>query len=140
MPNPGLAVAEQTNGPGEARLGRRGPPRTSGSALAYTNRAYDWGLSTGMHIRLGATWSFGGKLQGAGRLLHNAQLYGIIDDSPLGGNAEIAGHWGDPYLRGQTGVLPGIIEVHVTSFHITIENVRYEIEVSGDGAGHITRQ
>jgi hypothetical protein len=106
--------------------------------LTWTNLAESIGLSSGVLLRIGATWKAGGKLNGAGRFLHEARLWAVLDYSSLGSGFEVTGSFGDPYLRGQTGVLGGVIEVHASYIHLHWETIRYQVEITGTGAGQMT--
>src|SRR5690348_2930944 len=81
MPNPAFAVPSGHQ-PGELDWADEAE-QTVGYALTYSSFAADHGASTGTSLRIGCTWRYGGRLQGAGRFLHEARLWAILDYSGL---------------------------------------------------------
>jgi hypothetical protein len=135
MPGRGFAVPSGHQ-PGELDWA----DETDGSVvhtMLWTSRMADWGLSTGTSLRLGASWKYGGRLQGAGRFLHDAQLWAVLDHSGLGQNFDIQASFGDPYLRGQTGVLPGTIQVQMKYARLHFADYRFDVEITGAGGGFV---
>lgn len=108
--------------------------------LTYTSWAADNGVSSGTSLRVGCTWRYGGRMQGAGRFLHEARMWAILDYSGLGQNFDVTGSFGDAYLRGQTGVLGGTIEVQMQYVHLHWASIRFQVEITGTGGGYIRRQ
>jgi hypothetical protein len=105
--------------------------------LTWTSTAAEWGLSSGTSLRIGVQWKYGGRLNGAGRFLHEAQMWAVLDHSGLGQNFTIHAHFGDPYLRGQTGVLSGTFEIQMTYVRLHWTDLRFDVEVTGAGGGFI---
>jgi hypothetical protein len=107
--------------------------------LAWGSIAADWGLSTGTSLRLGATWRYGGRLQGQGRYLHEARLWAILDHSGLGQNFNVTATFGDPYLRAGVGVLTGHVRVTQKFVGMHWEDIQFNAEITGAGGGYIRR-
>ncbi len=99
----------------------------------------DWGISSGTSLRLGATWSYGGQLDGAGRFLHDAYLWAIPDHTGLGQDFDVTGQFGDAVLESRTGVLSGSITVVQTYLTMHMETIQFDIKLRGDGGGYIKR-
>jgi hypothetical protein len=107
--------------------------------LTWSSRAADWGLSSGTSLRVGATWSYGGQLDGSGRFLHDAYLWAILDHSGLGQDFDVTGQFGDAVLESRTGVLSGSITVHQSVLTMHMETIQFDVKLRGDGGGRIKR-
>lgn len=103
----------------------------------WGSKATEWGVSSGTQLRLGVDWKWGGRLNGAGRFLHEARLWAILDHSGLGQNFNITGSFGDAYLRGQTGVLSAVIRVEMKFMKLHWTDMEFDVEVTGAGGGFI---
>jgi hypothetical protein len=137
FPNPAFAVPADHR-PGELDWADeaenvRSYQLTWGSYLA------DLGLSSGTSLRVGVSWRYGGRLQGQGRFLHEARLWAILDYSGLGQNFNVQGAFGDPYLRGNTGVLVGTISVQQLYVRLHMTDIHFNVEITGAGGGYIRK-
>lgn len=108
--------------------------------LTWSSKAAEWGLSSGTSLRVGASWKYGGTLQGSGRFLHEARLWAILDYSGLGQNFDVTGSFGDAYLRGQTGVLGGNIRVEMKYVRLHWTTIEFDVELDGVGGGYLRRK
>jgi hypothetical protein len=138
FPNPAFAVpanhsAGELNWDDEAE-------QTMSYTLTWGSKAADWGLSSGTSLRVGATWRYGGRLEGHGRFLHEARLWAVLDYSGLGQNFDVQGSFGDPYLRGNTGVLVGTIAIQQTFAHLHWADIDFDVEITGAGGGYLRKR
>lgn len=108
--------------------------------LNWGSTAQEWGLSSGTSLRVGATWSYGGQLDGSGRFLHDAYLWAILDHSGLGQDFDVTGQFFDAVLEGRTGVLSGLITVNQTYVGMHWETIKFDVKIRGDGGGSIRRK
>ena len=138
FPNPAFAVPSnhqpgQLDWADEAEI-------TRSYTLTWGSPAADWGLSSGTSLRVGVTWRYGGRLEGQGRFLHEARLWAVLDYSGLGQNFNVQGVFGDPYLRGNTGVLVGTIAVQQMYMRLHMADIHFDVEITGAGGGYIRKK
>jgi len=138
FPNPAFAVpagrsAGELDWADEAEM-------TKTYTLTWGSWAADYGLSSGTSLRIGVTWRYGGRLEGQGRFLHEARLWAVLDYSGLGQNFDIKGSFGDPYLRGNTGVLVGEIGVQQTFARMHWADIDFDVEITGAGGGYLRKR
>lgn len=110
------------------------------ATLTWSSTAAEWGLSSGTSLRIGASWKYGGRLNGAGRFLHEARLWAILDHSGLGQNFNITASFGDAYLRGQTGVLSGNVRIEMTYVRLHWTTIEFDVELTGAGGGSLVQK
>jgi len=87
-------------------------------------------------------WKPGGTVDGHGLFLHEAALFCVVDSTALGGCVDATGSFsGSPYMLRGVAQLEGTIEVAITELGgaLSVENVRFDVLVAGDGAGYIHR-
>jgi hypothetical protein len=108
--------------------------------LTWGSVATDLGLSSGTSLRVGVTWRYGGRLQGQGRFLHEARLWAVLDYSGLGQTFDVQGSFGDPYLRGNTGVLVGTIRVQQKYVRLHWADIEFDVEITGTGGGYVRKK
>lgn len=108
--------------------------------LTWGSIAADIGLSSGTSLRIGVTWRYGGRLQGQGRFLHEARLWAVLDYSGLGQTFDVQGSFGDPYLRGNTGVLVGTINVQQKYARMHWADIDFDVEITGAGGGYVRKK
>jgi hypothetical protein len=113
---------------------------TNTYTLTWGSIAASLGLSSGTSLRIGATWRYGGRLQGQGRFLHEARLWAVLDYSGIGQNFDVQGSFGDAYLRGNTGVLVGEIKVQQTFVHLHMADIAFDVEITGAGGGYLRKR
>jgi hypothetical protein len=138
FPNPAFAVPSGHQ-PGELDWADEAEI-TRSYALTWGSPASDWGLSSGTSLRIGVTWRYGGRLQGQGRFLHEGRLWAVLDYSGLGQNFNVQGSFGDPYLRGNTGVLVGTIAVQQMYMRMHMTDIYFDVEITGAGGGYIRKK
>ncbi len=138
FPNPAFAVPSGHQ-PGELDWADEAEMNLS-YTLTWGSWAADHGLSSGTSLRVGVTWRYGGRLQGQGRFLHEARLWAVLDYSGLGQNFDVHGSFGDPYLRGNTGVLVGTIDVQQTYARMHWADIAFDVEISGSGGGYVRKR
>jgi hypothetical protein len=138
FPNPACAVPSGHN-PGELDWAEEAE-QTLSYTLTWSSVAADLGLSSGTSLRIGASWRYGGRLQGQGRFLHEARLWAVLDYSGLGQNFDVQGSFGDPYLRGNTGVLVGTIAIQQTYAHLHWADFEFDVEITGAGGGYLRKR
>jgi hypothetical protein len=108
--------------------------------LAWGSIATDLGASTGTSLRLGATWKYEGNYQGYGRLIHDAQLWAVLDYSGLGQTFDVSASYGDAYMRGDLAVISGNIRVEQKYIRLHWETIEFDVEIRGGGGGYIRRK
>jgi hypothetical protein len=113
---------------------------TNSYTLTWGSPASELGLSSGTSLRIGVTWRYGGRLKGRGRFLHEARLWAVLDYSGLGQNFDVQGSFGDPYLRGETGVLVGTISVQQTYMRLHWADIDFDVEITGTGGGYLRKR
>jgi hypothetical protein len=112
---------------------------TKSYTLTWGSWAAEHGLSSGTSLRVGVTWRYGGRLQGRGRFLHEARLWAVLDYSGIGQTFDVQGSFGDPYLRGDTGVLVGTISVQQKFAHLHWADIAFDVEITGAGGGYLRK-
>lgn len=138
FPNPAFAVPSGHQ-PGELDWADEAED-TKSYTLTWGSTATSWGLSSGTSLRVGVTWRYGGRLQGQGRFLHEARLWAVLDYSGLGQNFNVQGSFGDPYMRGNTGVLVGTIKVQQTYARLHWADIHFDVEITGAGGGYLRKK
>jgi len=109
-------------------------------ALNWGSTGQEWGISSGTSLRVGATFDYGGQLDGSGRFLHNAYLFAIPDHIGLGQGFNITGQFHDAVMEGRTGVVSGVITVNQTYCRLHWETIMFDVSVRGDGGGYVRRK
>lgn len=115
-------------------------PKDLEYALTWGSTAQEWGVSTGTQLRVGASWKYGGQLDGSGKYLHDAYLWAILDHSGLGQDFEVKGNFGDAVMEGDTSVLTGDITVVQSYVTMHWQDFKFDVEIRGDGGGSIRRK
>lgn len=107
-------------------------------ALTWGSTAKSWGVSTGTQLRVGASWKYGGHLDGVGgKFLHDAYLWAILDHSGLGQDFNVVGHFGDAVMEGDVAVLSGDITVEQTYVMLHWQTFKFDVSIRGDGGGYV---
>jgi hypothetical protein len=135
FPTPAFAVPASHN-PGELDWTDEAE-NTLAYSLTWGSWASERGYSSGTLLRVGVNWRYGGRLQGHGRFLHEARMWAVLDYSGLGQNFDVEGSFGDPYLRGNTGVLVGAIKIKQTFGHMHWADIHFDVEITGGGGGYL---
>lgn len=91
-------------------------------------------------FRVGVQWRFGGTMDGHGLFLHEAMLFVVVDSTSVGASIDAQGAFsGNPYMVHGVAQLEGTIEVSVRELGgaMHVRDLRFQVLVSGDGAGYV---
>lgn len=119
----------------------RGGQQTMSRSLTWSNPARElFGLSSGTQLRIGCTWSYGGRSAWhPGFYLDDAYLWSVLDYSSAGTRFEVTGGFSDASCHGNSAELSGWIAARLTYTLRDWGQWRYEIRIRGDGSGCLSR-
>ena len=119
----------------------RGGQQTMSRSLTWSNPAREFfGLSSGTQLRIGCTWSYGGRSAShPGLYLGDAYLWSVLDYSSAGTRFEVAGGFSDASRHGNSAELRGWITARLTYTSRDWGQWRCEVRIRGDGSGYLSR-
>jgi hypothetical protein len=89
-------------------------------------------------LRFGAVWYFGGRVEGRGRYIGNADVFCVVTGLGLGHRFEISASFDNPITVGNNvAQLSGSITIERYYWRMLEDTTRYQIELKGDGAGRM---
>lgn len=118
-----------------------GGQQTMSRSLTWSNAAREFfGLSSGTQLRIGCTWSYGGRSpRHPGLYLDDAYLWSVLDYSSAGTRFEVTGGFGDASCHGNSAELRGWIAARLTYLSQDWGQWDHEVRIRGDGSGCLNR-
>ncbi|MGZ4723569.1 MAG: hypothetical protein ACXV8L_05070 [Ilumatobacteraceae bacterium] len=148
-------VAHELTGEGTVQLASNGfalprgvssPDQLTGwsDAYAHVREGMVWKsqwfilLTTPTRIRLGATWYYGGGVEGKGRYIANANVYFIIDSIGWWEKFKVESHFDQPLIVGNgVAQLSGSINVSYYEESSLSQTLHAELLMHGDSYGRL---
>lgn len=118
--------------------GWHGDPHQIEQALRWGSTCSDWGICSPTRVRLGMLWYFGGRLDGRGRYIGNADVYAIVESLGLGQRLDVEASFDNPMtVDNYVAQLSGQITVEHYYMRMLEATYRLQFQIRGDGAGRI---
>jgi hypothetical protein len=132
-----FVIPKCVSAPGDL-TGWYGTPGVLQQGLRYTSIASEYFGTSETKIRFGVSWYFGGRLNGNGRYIGNADVYAIVDGLGLGSSFEIDGQFDNPLtMDNYVAQLSGQLHIKRYYWRMLEDSYRYQFYIRGDGAGQM---
>lgn len=117
-----------------------GSPHQIEESLRFPSWASDNVGTTETRIRFGAIWYFGGRLEGRGRYIGNADIYAIVGGLGLGHRFNISASFDNPLtVDNNVAQLSGSLTIERYYWRMLEDTYRFQFQIRGNGGGQIWR-